>query len=128
MATLLGARRYKIQKTKLLLGLMSLVSIWLMLIYQLSITWETNVQYSHGFLAPILCFYLILKSQDAQCHGTVKKSFLQGKTWYLFGIPLLLALPLIWLIRGANTDWRLLNLVLFGITFILTLKPRENLY
>ncbi|MFL2929515.1 MAG: exosortase/archaeosortase family protein [Opitutales bacterium] len=102
---------------------MSLVAIWLMLIYQLSITWETNVQYSHGFLVPILCFYLILKSQDNPLDGTVKKSFLQGKTWYLFGIPLLLALPLIWLIRGANTDWRLLNLVLFGITFILTLIP-----
>ena len=99
------------------------MAIWLMLIYQLSITWETNVQYSHGFLVPFLCFYLILKSQDTQFNGTIKKSFLQGKTWYLFGIPLLLALPLVWLIRGANTDWRLLNLVLFGITFILTIIP-----
>ena len=94
-----------------------------MLIHQLSITWETNVQYSHGFLVPFLCFYLILKSQNTPVSDKIKKSFLQGKTWYLFGIPLLLALPLIWLIRGANTDWRLLNLVLFGITFILTIIP-----
>jgi exosortase/archaeosortase family protein len=32
-------------------------------------------------------------------------------------------LPLIWVIRGANTDWRLLNFVLFGIVFTLTLIP-----
>ncbi len=35
----------------------------------------------------------------------------------------MLMLPPIWLIRGANTDWRLLNLALFAIIFTLTVIP-----
>jgi hypothetical protein len=94
-----------------------------MLVLQLSITWETNEQYAHGFLVPILCFYLLLKLQPPSPPEEIKSSFLQGKTWWLFGIPCLALLPLIWLVRGANTDWRLLNFVLFGIVFTLTLIP-----
>ena len=94
-----------------------------MLVLQLSITWETNEQYAHGFLVPILCFYLLLKLQPPSPVEEIKPSFLQGKTWWLLGIPCLLMLPLIWLVRGANTDWRLLNFVLFGIIFTLTLIP-----
>jgi exosortase len=94
-----------------------------MLVLQLSVTWETNEQYAHGFLVPILCFYLLLKLQPPSPTEEIKPSFLQGKTWWLFGIPCLVLLPLIWLVRGANTDWRLLNFVLFGIVFTLTLIP-----
>ncbi|MBT5715834.1 MAG: exosortase/archaeosortase family protein [Opitutae bacterium] len=94
-----------------------------MLVLQLSITWETNVQYAHGFLVPFLCIYLLLKLQSTTPTEQIKPSFLQGKTWWLLGIPCLLILPLIWVIRGANTDWRLLNFVLFGIVFTLTLIP-----
>ena len=93
-----------------------------MLVFQLSITWETNEQYAHGFLVPFLCFYMLLKQQK-QSSEEINPTFLQGKTWWLFGIPFLLVLPLIWLVRGANTDWRLLNFVLFGIVFTLTLIP-----
>ena len=32
-------------------------------------------------------------------------------------------LPFVWLIRGANPDWRLLNVILFIIVFILTIIP-----
>jgi exosortase len=94
-----------------------------MLILQLSITWETNEQYAHGFLVPVLCFYLLLKIQPINPAEEIKPTFLQGKTWFLLGIPCLLLLPLVWLVRGANTDWRLLNFVLFGIIFTLTLIP-----
>ena len=94
-----------------------------MLILQLSITWETNVQYAHGFLVPALCFYLLLKLQTTVPIDEINPSFLQGKTWWILGIPCLMLLPLIWVIRGANTDWRLLNFVLFGIVFTLTLIP-----
>ena len=94
-----------------------------MLVLQLSITWETNEQYAHGFLVPILCFYLLLKIQPINPAEEKKPTFLQGKTWFLLGIPCLLLLPLVWLVRGANTDWRLLNFVLFGIIFTLTLIP-----
>ena len=40
------------------------------LFFQLSITWETNEQYAHGYLVPILCLYLLLKTNLPQ---TLKK-------------------------------------------------------
>ena len=100
-----------------------MISIWFLLILQLSTTWNTNEQYAHGFLVPFLCFYLLLKSEPLIRNQESKKSLLQGKTWFLIGIPLLLSLIPLWTIRGANSDWRLLNFVLFGIVFLLTVIP-----
>ncbi len=100
-----------------------MISIWFLIILQLSTTWNTNEQYAHGFLVPFLCFYLLLKSEPFTGNQESKKSLLQGKTWYLIGIPLLLSLIPLWTIRGANSDWRLLNFVLFGIVFLLTVIP-----
>ena len=100
-----------------------MISIWFLIILQLSTTWNTNEQYAHGFLVPFLCFYLLLKSEPLIRNQESKKSLLQGKTWYLIGIPLLLSLIPLWTIRGANSDWRLLNFVLFGIVFLLTVIP-----
>ena len=100
-----------------------MVSIWSLIVLQLSTTWNTNEQYAHGFLVPFLCFYLLLKSEPFTGNQESKKSLLQGKTWFLIGIPLLLSLVPLWTIRGANSDWRLLNFVLFGIVFLLTVIP-----
>ena len=100
-----------------------MISIWGLIVLQLSTTWNTNEQYAHGFLVPFLCFYLLLKSEPFTGNQESKKSLLQGKTWFLIGIPLLLSLIPLWTIRGANSDWRLLNFVLFGIVFLLTVIP-----
>ena len=100
-----------------------MISIWGLIVLQLSTTWNTNEQYAHGFLVPFLCFYLLLKSEPLIGNQESKKSLLQGKTWFLIGIPLLLSLIPLWTIRGANSDWRLLNFVLFGIVFLLTVIP-----
>ena len=100
-----------------------MISIWFLIVLQLSTTWNTNEQYAHGFLVPFLCFYLLLKSEPFIGNQESKKSLLQGKTWFLIGIPLLLSLIPLWTIRGANSDWRLLNFVLFGIVFLLTVIP-----
>ena len=100
-----------------------MISIWGLIVLQLSTTWNTNEQYAHGFLVPFLCFYLLLKSEPLIRNQESKKSLLQGKTWFLIGIPLLLSLIPLWTIRGANSDWRLLNFVLFGIVFLLTVIP-----
>ena len=100
-----------------------MISIWSLIVLQLSTTWNTNEQYAHGFLVPFLCFYLLLKSEPFIGNQENKKSLLQGKTWFLIGIPLLLFLVPLWTIRGANSDWRLLNFALFGIVFLLTVIP-----
>ena len=94
-----------------------------MLIFQLSITWRLNEQYSHGFLIPFLCLFLILKTSYNPIIKDSKRFFLQGKIWLIVGIPLTFTLPFVWLIRGANPDWRLLNVILFIIVFILTIIP-----
>ena len=39
---------------KIGIGSLALLAPWLLLIFQLSITWETNEQYAHGYLVPIL--------------------------------------------------------------------------
>lgn len=94
-----------------------------MLILQLSLNWSTNEQYAHGFLVPFLCLFLLIKSEPFIQLEESKKSFLQGKIWLIIGIPILLTLIPLWIIRGANSDWRLLNFILFLIVLIATLIP-----
>ena len=95
-----------------------------MLIFQLSTVWEISDQYSHGYLVPILCFFLLIKTNSySELTSEKKLSLLQGKTWLFFGIPLILTLPFLWIVRVANSDWRLLNIVLFSIVFIITIIP-----
>jgi exosortase/archaeosortase family protein len=94
-----------------------------MLILQLSINWSTNEQYAHGFLVPFLCLFLLIKSEPFIQLEESKKSFLQGNIWLIIGIPILLTLIPLWIIRGANSDWRLLNFILFSIVLIATLIP-----
>lgn len=116
------ANRYS-SLLRLTLGTFSLLLPWSLLLYQLAITWQTNEQYAHGFLVPILCLYLLIKASLPVGieNDTPKKAWLEGKASLLLGIPLLLAIVPLWVVRGANPDWRLLNLAIFTIVFFLTL-------
>ena len=113
----------KNKKFKLTLAGLAIISVWSMLIFQLSTIWQINEQYSHGFLIPLLCVLLLLKADQHTIQTNTKPSLLQGKSWIFCGVPLLLLIPLVWIIRGANPDWRLLNFILFFIVLVITLIP-----
>jgi exosortase len=107
-----------------ILGSIALLIPWSLLLFQLSITWETNDQYAHGYLVPILCLYLLLKtnlSDSSEKENGKSKSAIEGKAYLLLGIPMILTLFPLWLVRGANSDWRMLNLALFSVVFVLTI-------
>ena len=57
------------EKIKITLGIFSFASVWYLLIYQLFIFWETNEQYSHGFLVPFLCIFLFLKTDPQEVNA-----------------------------------------------------------
>ena len=109
------------EKAKIALGVSSFIGIWSLLLYQLSITWETNEQYTHGFLVPFLCLFLLLKSDFTTPHAegfAYRKKVLLS---FIIGIPLILSIFPIWLIRGANSDWRLINVALYIIILVLSI-------
>ena len=101
------------------LGAIALLLPWSLLLFQLSFTWETNEQYAHGYLVPLLCLFLLLKiyPKENEVESPQHHSPLQGKLWLLLGLPLVFAFVPIWLVRGANSDWRLINFALFGIVY-----------
>jgi len=98
---------------RLILGILSLAGVWGMLIYQLQLTWSLNDQYSHGFIVPILCLYLALKTKSTEENDRESSRKSQSRAWLYLGIPCLLALLPLWVIREANSDWRILNVALF---------------
>ena len=98
---------------RLILGILSLAGVWGMLIYQLQLTWSLNDQYSHGYIVPILCFYLALKTRSQEGYDRESSPASQSRAWLYLGIPCLLALLPLWVIREANSDWRMLNVALF---------------
>ena len=108
---------------KIWLGAFALIIPWSLLLFQLSFTWETNEQYAHGYLVPLLCLFLLLKTypKDNETESSDYTSPLQGKLWLILGIPLILFFVPVWLVRGANSDWRLINFALFGMVFLLSL-------
>ena len=110
-------------KWKAWLGALALLIPWSLLLFQLSFTWETNEQYAHGYLVPLLCLFLLLKiyPKNIEIESHDRISPLQGKLWLIIGIPLIFVFVPIWLVRGANSDWRLINFALFGIVFLLSL-------
>ena len=109
-------------KWKYFLGILSLSAPWMLLIYQLIVFWETNEQYAHGFLVPLLCLFLILKSYPQENKETALQSSspLEGKLSYIVCIPIVILFLPVWLIRGANSDWRLINVALFSLTLLYT--------
>ena len=84
---------------------------------------ETNEQYAHGYLVPLLCLFLLLKiyPNENEVESPHHPSPLQGKLWLLLGFPLVISFVPIWLVRGANSDWRLINFALFTVVFLLSL-------
>jgi exosortase len=114
---------YQPAKWKVWLGALALLTPWCLLLFQLSFTWKTNEQYAHGYLVPLLCLFLLLKiyPKDNEIDSPDHQTVLQGKLWLILGIPLLFAFVPIWLVRGANSDWRLINFALFGVVFLLSL-------
>lgn len=109
------------QKIKAFLGIFSLLSLWSLLLYQLATVWQTNDQYAHGFLVPFLCLFLLIKVQPEDIDIKKFPHSQKNLLCYLIGIPLVLSLIPLWLIREANSDWRLINLVLYGSVLILSL-------
>ena len=115
-----------IQNSLKFLNLAASVCPWALLIWQLSITWDTNPQYSHGYIIPFLCLLSLIKSPYSYSQW-----ILVSETIFLFKGKLLFnswstcthhpATALI--IRGANSDWRLINFALFLATsaFIVSL-------
>ena len=109
------------QKIRAFLGIFSLLSLWSLLLYQLATVWQTNDQYAHGFLVPFLCLFLLIKVQPEDVEINKFPPSQKNLLCYLIGIPLVLSLFPLWLIREANSDWRLINLVLYGSVLLLSL-------
>jgi len=98
---------------RLIFGALPLAGIWGMLIYQLQLTWSLNDQYSHGFIVPFLCLFLALNAKKMEDENNESCHFPKKRAWLYLGIPCLLALLPLWIIRGANSDWRMLNVAIF---------------
>ena len=107
-----------LQNCKHIINLLAFLSPWTLIIWQLSITWDTNPQYSHGYIIPFLSLYLLVKSPPFQIlsieNQSTKPLFLQGKAYLIIGLPSLLSLLPLWIIRGANSDWRMINFAIFA--------------
>ena len=106
---------------KTLLSILAILLPWSLLFWQLGTVWEINAQYSHGFIVPLLMVYLLLKATDSPVEKLSTKSPLQGKMVFLIGIPVIISLLPIWVVRGANPDWRLLNVIFYAAVLSLTL-------
>ncbi len=106
------------------IGVLSfLLILWGMLIFQLSEIWAVNPQYSYGYFVPFLCLFILWKNsakfEKSKASRSIPKS--HAHLCYLVGvIGVLVVLPL-WIIREANADWRLLNVVLVSIVATVSL-------
>ena len=98
---------------KILLSILAILLPWSLLFWQLGTVWEINAQYSHGFIVPLLMVYLLLKATNSPREKLSVSSPLQGKMVFIIGIPIIISLLPIWVVRGANPDWRLLNVIFY---------------
>ena len=111
--------------------LLSMGALWGMLIYQLQVTWTVNPQYSYGFLVPILCLFMLWRQGDKSVIVPDNSPSLAKKAFISIAMILgCLSLFPLWVIREANSDWRLLNwafaFIVIGITF--TWLGRKNTF
>ena len=97
---------------QLIMGFSTLLP-WSLLFWQLSTIWEINEQYSHGFIVPVIMIYLILKIPSPPVHDPKQNGSPKIDFYFVLGTLLILFLFPIWIIRSANPDWRLLNVVFF---------------
>ena len=97
---------------QLIMGFSTLLP-WSLLFWQLSTIWEINEQYSHGFIVPVIMIYLILKIPSLPFHEPTQNGSSKIDFYFVLGTLLIFLLFPIWIIRSANPDWRLLNVVFF---------------
>jgi len=95
---------------------------WSILIWQLGTIWEINEQYSHGFIVPFLMAYLLIKVPKNDIPADPINDSLGRKSLILIGFLSVVSLLPIWIIRGANPDWRLLNVIFFLIVLLFTIS------
>lgn len=93
-----------------ILPLVSLGILWALLIYQLQVTWSVNPQYSYGYLVPALCIFMLWR-QGYKNKIEPDLNPNPAKKFFCYSVIALGALAIfpLWLIREANSDWRLLN-------------------
>lgn len=73
--------------------------------------WTLNETYHYGWLVPALAAYLVsLRWRDRPPAVPARAGW-----WPLWGLAAA-AVPLLWIVREANPDWRLVGLVLAGLT------------
>ena len=96
---------------------MALLLPWSILIWQLGTIWEINEQYSHGFIVPFLMAYLLIKVPKNNIPADPINDSLGRKSLILIGFISVVSLLPIWIIRGANPDWRLLNVIFFLVFY-----------
>ena len=101
---------------------MALLLPWSLLIWQLGTIWEINEQYSHGFIVPFLMAYLLIKVPKNNIPADPIKDSLGRKSLILIGFLSVVSLLPIWIIRGANPDWRLLNVIFFFSVLLFTVS------
>jgi len=102
------------------LGTALLGSVWLMVIFQLSLVWRINAQYTHGWLVPLMCIYFASKTSFASKKKTARPhSGFPYALWSIGGTSILMIFP-VWIIREANSDWRLINVTFVGLTMLMT--------
>ena len=108
-----GEKKAIRQRISVILGSISVLAVWSMLIYQLHLTWSLNDQYAHGFLVPFLCLFLVVKARPQNEKSIESEEKTKTRMWLYLGIPCLIILFPLWVIREANSDWRLINVALF---------------
>lgn len=109
---------YPVPAKESLAGWITIGGAWILTISQLQGQWNLNPQYTYGWLTLPLAIFLLWREseQDPEPVGNV-----QGKG--LFGlvcIPCILAYLPLWMIQGANPEWRMLNWLMFLPAAILT--------
>ena len=72
---------------------------WTLLVWQLSVTWDTNPQYSHGYIIPFLPLSLIKSPPPVTLNGfSPGKAIPSSGKHLIIGLPALIASTL-WIIR-----------------------------
>lgn len=94
--------------------------LWGVVCWELSVEWDINPQYTHGWLVPLLVGYLIyLRVHELPPTG--KGSFSTNVVLIVLGVLLLILFPLR-VIQIANPDWRLMSwavsLIAYGVSLL----------
>ena len=97
--------------------LLAVGGCWALAIWQVQTEWSLNPQYAYGWItAPLALFLLWRDCRVELSHGTGNYRIL-----WIVGLPVVLSFFPLWLIRGANPDWRLINWLFFFASSAITL-------